>query len=141
MCGYEYTGYTARISDMNSYFNENMRLLQDENLNALFNRSPIYTRVRDDNPTRYIGKSKVKNSMVADGCVIEGEVENCVLFRGVKVGSGSVVKNCILMQDTTIMNNVEMEYIITDKEVTVSTGKELKGNDTFPIFIPAYKEI
>ena len=139
--GYEYTGYTARISDKNSYFNENMRLLQDENLSALFDRSPIYTRVRDDNPTRYIGRSRVRNSMVADGCVIEGEIENCVLFRGVKVGRGSVVKNCILMQDTTIMNNVEMEYIITDKEVTVSTGKELKGNDTFPIFVPAYKEI
>lgn len=141
VCGYEYTGYTARISDKNSYFYENMRLLQDENLNALFDRSPIYTRIRDDNPTRYIGKSKVKNSMLADGCVIEGEVENCVLFRGVKVGRGSVVKNCILMQDTTIMDNVEMEYIITDKEVTVSSGKELKGNDNFPIFIPAYKEI
>ncbi|MCM1120143.1 MAG: glucose-1-phosphate adenylyltransferase subunit GlgD [bacterium] len=141
VCGYEYTGYTARISDKNSYFYENMRLLQDENLSALFDRSPIYTRVRDDNPTRYIGKSKVKNSMLADGCVIEGEVENCVLFRGVKVGRGSVVKNCILMQDTTIMDNVDMEYIITDKEVTVSSGKELKGNDNFPIFVPAYKEI
>ena len=139
--GYEYTGYTARISDKNSYFNENMRLLQDENLNALFDRAPIYTRVRDDNPTRYIGKSRVKNSMVADGCVIEGEIENCVLFRGVKVGRGSVVKNCILMQDTTIMDNVEMDYVITDKEVTVSTGKELKGNDGFPVFVPAYKEI
>lgn len=139
--GYEYMGYTARISDKNSYFNENMRLLQDENLNALFDRAPIYTRVRDDNPTRYIGKSRVKNSMVADGCVIEGEIENCVLFRGVKVGRGSVVKNCILMQDTTIMDNVEMDYVITDKEVTVSTGKELKGNDGFPVFVPAYKEI
>lgn len=139
--GYEYTGYTARISDKNSYFNENMRLLQDENLSALFDRSPIYTRVRDDNPTRYIGRSRARNSMVADGCVIEGEIENCVLFRGVKVGRGSVVKNCILMQDTTIMGNVEMEYVITDKEVTISTGKELKGNDTFPIFVPAYKEI
>lgn len=139
--GYEYTGYTARISDKNSYFNENMRLLQDDNLNALFDRSPIYTRIRDDNPTRYIGKSKVKNSMLADGCVIEGEVENCVLFRGVKIGRGAVVKNCILMQDTTIMSNVEMEYVITDKEVTISTGKELKGNDTFPVFVPAYKQI
>lgn len=141
VCGYEYTGYTARISDKNSYFNENMRLLQDDNLNALFDRSPIYTRIRDDNPTRYIGKSKVKNSMLADGCVIEGEVENCVLFRGVKIGRGAVVKNCILMQDTTIMSNVEMEYVITDKEVTISTGKELKGNDTFPVFVPAYKQI
>lgn len=141
VCGYEYTGYTARISDKNSYFNENMRLLQDDNLNALFSRSPIYTRVRDDNPTRYIGKSRVKNSMVADGCVIEGEVENCVLFRGVKIGRGAVVKNCIIMQDTTIMGNVEMEYVITDKEVTVSSGKELKGNDTFPVFVPAYKKI
>jgi len=131
----------ARICDMKSYFDENMKLLDNDNLDALFNPSPIYTKIRDDNPTRYIGRSRVKNSMVADGCVIEGEIENCVLFRGVKVGRGSVVKNCILMQDTTIMNNVEMEYVITDKEVTISTGKELKGNDTFPVFIPAYKEI
>ena len=139
--GYEYDGYTARISDMMSYYNENMKLLEDANLDALFEKAPIYTKIRDDNPTRYIGKANVKNSMVADGCVIEGEVENCILFRGVKIGKGAVVKNSIIMQDTTIMGNAEVDYVITDKEVTISAGKEVKGSDTFPIFVPAYKTI
>ena len=139
--GYEFTGYTARISDMMSYYNENMKLLDDENLDALFGKAPIYTKIRDDNPTRYIGKAKVKNSMVADGCVIEGDVENCILFRGVKIGKGAVVKNSIIMQDSIIMGNVELDYVITDKEVTISSGKEVKGSDTFPIFVPAYKTI
>lgn len=139
--GYEYKGYTARISDMMSYYTENMKLLKDENLDALFGKSPIYTKIRDDNPTRYIGKAKAKNSMVADGCVIEGEVENCILFRGVKIGKGAVVKNSIIMQDTTIMGNAEIDYVITDKEVTITSGKEVKGSDTFPIFVPAYKTI
>ena len=139
--GFEYDGYTARISDMMSYYTENMKLLEDANLDALFEKAPIYTKIRDDNPTRYIGKANVKNSMVADGCVIEGEVENCILFRGVKVGKGAVVKNSIIMQDTTIMGNAEVDYVITDKEVTISAGKEVKGSDTFPIFVPAYKTI
>ena len=124
-----------------SYYTENMKLLNDENLDALFGPAPIYTRIRDDNPTRYMGKAKVKNTMVADGCVIEGEVENCILFRGVKIGKGAVVKNSIIMQDSTIMGNAEINYVITDKEVTISAGKELRGNDSFPIFVPAYKTI
>jgi len=139
--GFKYEGYTARITDIVSYYNENMRLLNDENLDALFSPAPVYTRVRDDNPTRYIGSPQVKNCMVADGCVIEGSVENCILFRGVKVGKGAVVKNSIIMQDTTIMDNAVIDYVITDKEVTVSEGKELRGNESFPIFVPAYQSI
>lgn len=139
--GYKYEGYTARITDIESYYHENMKLLDDANLDALFEPSPIYTKIRDDNPTRYIGDSKVKNTMVADGCVIEGEVENCILFRGVKIGKGAVVKNSIIMQDTTIRDNAQIDYVITDKEVTISTGRCLKGNSYFPVFVPAYKTI
>lgn len=139
--GYQYEGYTARISDIMSYFTENMKLLDDKNLDELFAPAPVYTTVRDDNPTRYIGKSKVKNTMVADGCVIEGEVENCILFRGVKIGKGAIVKNSIIMQDTVIMGNAEIDYVITDKEVTITAGKELRGNESFPVFVPAYKTI
>jgi len=133
--GYKYDGYVARILGINSYFDENMKLLDDKNLDALFGGEQIYTKVRDDNPTRYIKGSKTKNIMVADGCVIEGEVENCVLFRGVKIGKGAKVKNCILMQDTVVEEGARLEYIITDKNVVVSTGKEMKGTDTYPIYI------
>lgn len=133
--GYEYKEYVARISSLKSYFDENMRLLDDANLDALFEPNPIYTKIRDDNPTRYINGASAKNVMVADGCLIEGEVENCILFRGVKVGKGAKVKNAILMQDTVIEPGVEAEYIITDKKVRISEGKELKGTDSFPIFV------
>ena len=133
--GYKYTGYVARICSINSYFDENMKLLDDANLDALFGANPIYTKIRDDNPTRYISGSKVKNVMVADGCVIEGEVENSILFRGVKVAKGAKVKNCILMQDSVIEAGADVEYLITDKNVTISAEKELKGTDTYPVYI------
>lgn len=133
--GYEYTEYAARIGSLKGYFDENMKLLENENLDALFGKNPIYTKIRDDNPTRYVNGSSAKNVMVADGCVIEGEIENCILFRGVKIGKGAKVKNAILMQDTVIEAGVNAEYIITDKKVKVSEGRELKGTDTFPIFV------
>ena len=133
--GFCYDGYVAHIHDMNSYFEENMRLLKEENINALFSGNQIYTKIRDDNPTRYINGAKAKNVMVADGCVIEGEVENSVLFRGVKIGKGAKVKNCVLMQDTVIEDNVSVEYVITDKNVTISEGKSLTGNDTFQVYV------
>ena len=113
----ESTGYVAFLDSLKSYFDENMALLKMENSDALFDGNPIYTKVRDDNPTRYTPTARVKNVMAADGCVIEGTVENCVLFRGVKVAKGAVVKNCILMQDTIIAENTTAEYLITDKNV------------------------
>lgn len=132
---YKFDGYLARITGIKSYFDENMKLLDDYNLDALFSGAPIYTKVRDDNPTRYIAEAKVKNVMVADGCVIEGEVENSILFRGVKVAKGAKVKNCILMQDTVVDSGANIEYLISDKNVTISAGKEMKGTDSFPVYI------
>ena len=138
---YKYDGYLARITGMKSYFDENMKLLDDYNIDALFDGNPIYTKIRDDNPTRYIDGAKVKNTMAADGCVIEGEVENCVLFRGVKIAKGAVVKNCVLMQDTVVEAGANVEYTITDKDVVISAGKELKGNDSFPVYIPKFHKV
>lgn len=138
--GYEYDGYVGRIWGLKSYFDENMKLLNDDNLDALFSGNPIYTKIRDDNPTRYIDDAKASNVLVADGCVIEGEVENSILFRGVKIGKGAKVKNCIIMQDSVVEAGAEIEYIIADKKVTVSEGKELKGSDSYPVFV-AKKQI
>ena len=133
--GYKFDGYVARITDLKSYFEENMKLLDDANLDGLFNGIAINTKIRDDNPTRYIAGAKVVNTMAADGCVIEGTVENSVLFRGVKVGKGAVVKNCILMQDTVVEAGASVEYLVTDKNVLISEGKEVKGTDTYPMYI------
>ena len=131
---YKYEGYAARITDVQSYFRENMKMLDEENLDALFS-GPIYTKIRDDNPTRYIAGAKVSNTMAADGCVIEGEVENSVLFRGVKIAKGAKVKNCVLMQDTVVGEGANLEYMITDKNVTITANKELRGSDSFPVYV------
>ena len=133
---YEFDGYVARISDMKSYFDENMRLLQAGNVDKLFNEgNPIYTKIRDDNPTRYLEGSKVKNSLLADGCVVEGTVENSVLFRGCQIKKGSVVRNCVLMQDTVVEENSSVEYVVTDKNVHITPDKKLIGTDSFPVFV------
>ena len=139
--GYLYEGYVARITSMKSYFDENMKMLDEANLDALFSGNLIYTKIRDDNPTRYINGAKVKNTMAADGCIIEGEVENSVLFRGVKVAKGAKVKNCVLMQDTVVEAGARLEYIISDKNVTVGVGQEVKGTDTLPVYIEKHKTV
>ena len=132
----EYTGYVAHICDMKSYFDENMRLLQAGNVDKLFNEgNPIYTKIRDDNPTRYLEGSKVKNSLLADGCVVEGTVENSVLFRGCQIKKGAVVRNCVLMQDTVVEDNASVEYVITDKNVRVTEGKSLTGNESYQVYV------
>lgn len=136
-----YEGYVARICDMKSYFKENMKMLDDANVDALFGRSPIYTKIRDDNPTRYKSGANVKNIMAADGCLIEGDVENSILFRGVKIGKGAKVKNCVLMQDTVVEPGVNLEYVITDKDVTITADRELKGNDSFPVYVAKYQKV
>ena len=138
---YKYDGYVARISDMKSYFDENMKLLDDYNLDALFSGTPIYTKIRDDNPTRYIEDAKVKNVMVADGCVIEGEVEDSILFRGVKIAKGAKVKNCILMQDSVVESGANVEYLVMDKNVTITAGKDMKGTSTYPVYIGKFQTV
>ena len=136
---YEFNGYVALINSIKSYFDENMALLKQENADALFSGNSIYTKVRDDNPTRYTAIAQAKNIMAADGCVIEGTVENCVLFRGVKIAKGAVVKNCILMQDTVIAENTTAEYLITDKNVTITANQEVKGTASYPMYIAKRK--
>lgn len=140
--GYKCTDYTARITGMRSYFEENMKLLEDENLDQLFvSKRPIYTKVRDDNPTRYIKGATVKNVMAADGCAIEGHVENCVLFKGVHIEEGAVVRNCVIMQDTVIKSGANIEYIVADKDVTIGSNVEMRGSLSFPIYIAKKKNV
>ncbi len=138
---YKHEGYIARICDMKSYFDENMKLLDEYNLDSLFSGHQIYTKIRDDNPTRYIEGAKAQNVMVADGCVIEGEVENSILFRGVRIAKGAKVKNCILMQDTVVEAGANVEYLIMDKNVTITAGKEMKGTGTFPVYIGKFQTV
>ena len=139
--GYEFKGYFARFVSMKSYFDETMKLLDEKNLSALFAGNPIYTKIRDDNPARYIKGAKVSNVMVADGCVIEGEVTNSILFRGVHVKKGAKVNNCILLQDTVVGENADINYLVTDKIVTIKDGSKAAGTADFPVYVAKGKEL
>lgn len=133
---YENKDYCSAISSINDYFSFNMDLMKREVRDELFNpKRPIYTKVRDDAPSRYGLTSKVKNSIIAQGCVINGEVENCVLSKGVYIGEGAKISNCIVMQDTKIGCNTNLNYIIIDKDVTIKDGRSLMGFDSYPIYI------
>lgn len=133
---YENKGYCAAISTINDYFKFNMDLMKKEVRDVLFNpKRPIYTKVRDDAPSRYGLTSNVKNSIVSQGCVINGEVENCVLSKGVYIGEGAKIKNCIVMQDTKIGSNTNLNYLIIDKDVIIEDERSLMGFDSYPIYI------
>ena len=133
--GYEFEGYYRRIETIKSYFRCNMDLLDYNVRQELFKKSPVYTKTRDDVPAVYRDGNSVKNSLVADGCVIEGSVENCVLFRGVHIGRNASVKNAIIMQDSEIEDSVELENVILDKNVTVRAHGRLIGQVQYPIVI------
>ena len=133
--GYRFGGYYATISSLRNYFAHSMELLEKDVRDELFGARDIYTKVRDSAPSKYIGGAVVKNSLVSDGCVIEGTVENSILFRGVKVGKGSVVKNSIVMQDSVIGTNVSLDCVITDKNVVIRDGRHLSGCEALPYFI------
>ena len=132
-----YDGFFARVNSIDSYFKCSMRLLDRKSRVNLFYRrnQPIFTKVRNSAPTRYLPEAKVKNSLIADGCVIEGTVENSILFRGVHVGKGTVIKNSILMQDTYTGENVKLGCVIADKDVVIKDGRELCGHETLPFYI------
>lgn len=133
---YKHENYTVRVTDMKTYFDQSMALLQGDNLDKLFNGETIYTKTNDDNPARYVAGSSVKNSMIADGCVIEGTVENCIIHRQCHIKKGAVVKNSIIFSHGVIEENAKLDYVIADKKVVVSAGKELTGNEAFQVFVP-----
>ena len=133
--GYKFRGYYAGISSIQRYYRHSMELLQKNVRDELFGARDIYTKVRDSAPSKYIDGAVVKNSLISDGCLIEGTVENCILFRGVKVGKGSVIKNSIIMQDTVIETGVQLDCVITDKNVVIRDRRHLAGCEALPYFV------
>jgi len=133
---YHYEGYVSRFDSLRTFFEANMALLEPENRAQLFPHNwPVYTKVRDTAPARYGLDAHVRRSVVGDGCVIEGKVENSVLFRGVVVEKGAKIKNSILMQNTRVGAGSTLDYVISDKNVKVEAGRMLIGHETYPSYI------
>lgn len=133
---YVHSDYSALIYNIKSYYRANMDLLKESTMDSLFNSErQIRTKVRDEAPVRYGLDSHIKRSVVADGCVIDGDVENCILFRGVHIGKNAVVKNSIIMQGSIIEDGVELDYVIADKNVRICQELAIRGVESYPLYI------
>lgn len=129
-------GYAGRIYSLASYFQRSMDLLSPEVWQELFFGSGlIYTKVKDEPPSKYMNSAKVTSSLVAGGCQIEGTVENSILFRGVTVGKGVHIKNSIIMQKSIIDSGALLNQVICDKNVHITKERQLKGDSSYPLVI------
>ena len=134
--GFEAKGYSATIDSLSTYFKASMDLLDINNCNELFNSErPVYTKTRDDMPSTYGIGSNVKNSLVANGCIIDGEVENSIIFRGVRIEKGAVVRNSIVMQESFVASGSSLDYVIMDKIAVITPNKNLSGAENYPFYI------
>ena len=134
--GYEQQGFVRVLSSLQSYYDISLELLKLENRKELFTSDrPVYTKVRDQVPAIYGISAQVSNSLIADGCRIDGEVENSILFRGVTVAKGAKVKNSIIMQGSFVGENSSLECVIIDKAAVVKPNKMLCGASNYPVYI------
>ena len=134
--GYKHNGYCKVIRNVSDYYSANMDLLKFEVRNDLFNgEHKIYTKVKDSVPAKYGDSAKVMNSLVADGCKIDGTVENCILFRDVVIKKDALVHNSIIMQGTVVEENAQVSGIIADKDVTITRSRALVGSPSLPVVI------
>ncbi len=136
MQAYQFQGYWRPMSTIQLFYRSNMELLNPRvRAELLMDRRRIYTKVKDETPAKYNEEADVRNSIVADGCIIEGVVENSVLFRGVKVMKGSSIKDSIVMQGSIVGEGVSLKHAILDKGVTITAGKQLQGDLEWPLIV------
>lgn len=140
--GFEYHKKAYLIDSITAYFEANMALLDQKNRKEMFfGDSTVYTKVRDELPARYSKDTKIQNSLVADGVVIQGDVESSVIFRGVRIDEGAKIKNCVIMQDAHVEKGVTLENCILDKQSRVKAYGRLIGPKTYPIVIAKSMEV
>lgn len=133
LCSYHYEGYAKKLLNIQDYFSTSMSLLQPEIWKQLFLKDrPILTKVKDEPPTQYLKSAHVHNSMIANGAIIEGTVENSIIARGVRIAKGAVIKNSIIMQKTQIGENCVLDHVILDKDVYVEPKVTIIGAKTAP---------
>ena len=133
---YEYDGIALYNESTAEYFANSMALLDKEIANGLFRgHHAIYTKVRDRVPSFYGENCDVENCLVADGCMLDGKVEDSVLFRQVTICEGAEVEKCIIMNDTVVGEGADLKYVILDKNVTVRPGAKLCGDKNHPVIV------
>ena len=133
---YEHEGVALFNESLDEYYVNTMALLNKKVRDDLFGANhPVYTKVRDRVPCYYGEDAELDDCLIADGCMLEGKVEDSVLFRQVSIGEDAEVEDCIVMNDCVIGKGAKLKYVILDKEVTVTPGAKLYGTKNHPIVI------
>lgn len=133
---YEFKGHIEHINNIKSYYNANLNLLnKDISQELFFGGGPVFTKAKDEPSTLYTETSRVHNSLIANGCIIEGSVENSIIFRGVKIGKNAIVKNSILMQKSEVLENAIVVNTIMDKYSIIDRGIRLAGSSVMPYVV------
>ncbi len=134
---YIHEGYFRRIRTSQDYYKASMEMLRKDVMAQFFPEDrPIRTKDRAEVSTYYSDAAKVTNCLVADGCYVEGELKNCVLFRGVKIEKGAKLENCVILQDTVVQAGAQLKCVITDKDSVITPGCFLAGTERLPILVP-----
>lgn len=140
--GYEHKEFVRRINTVHDYYETSMQILNEDIRSVIFNKErPIMTRVKDSVPVLYQYNAKISNSLIADGCKIDGTVKNSIIFRNVTIQTGAVVENCIIMQNTVIGRESELKNVILDKNIKISEKKQLCGDTECPYVLSKGSEI
>ncbi|WP_174734904.1 sugar phosphate nucleotidyltransferase [Mesobacillus harenae] len=135
VCNYQHEGYATKIESVKGYYEACMKLLTPYVFGQLFTKEqPIYTKVKDEPPSRYTKNASVHHSIVANGVIIEGRVENSILSRGVRIGKGSVIRNSVIMQKCHVGEDCILDTVILDNDVKVANGSRLSGSFDNPLF-------
>lgn len=134
--GVSHRGYFASITDFNSYYNANISLIDIKTAEGLFNPEwPIYTKTNDSCPTQYFETSNVRNSVISDGCLIEGSIENSIIGRGCIIKKNAVIKNSVILPGCTIGEGAWIENQVIDKRAQIVHAKELVADKDHPGYI------
>ena len=126
MMAYPYKGYWKDVGTINSLWEANMDLLSRKNELYLQDEEWKIYSVNYSSPAQYVGKgANIKNSLVVEGCYIEGKIESSVIFQGVKVGKNSVVRNSVIMPNVIIEDNVIIDKAIIASDAFIGRGCEI----------------
>ena len=133
---FQHHGYCACVSTLRAYYECNMNLSKENNLNKLMNDDwPIYTMTNDSCPTLYKKGAKVSGSLIANGCQIEGTVINSVIGRNVIIKENVVIKDSVVLPDSFIDKNVKLNCAVVDRKAIVTHIKDLDGTPENPIYV------
>ena len=134
---YVHHGYAALIRTVDSYYKANMDMLDASIRHEVFPAArPVFTKIREEVSTYYGVGAFSRNSLVADNCIIEGSIENCIVFSGARIAPGAKLKNCIVMRDCVVGEHSELEYVIVDKDCSFSAGTVLTASEKLPMVVP-----